>query len=102
MIFTVLTIVVCGLQRCECGNCGLDLLVKPEECHCCMEIQQCRNKMFEYEDEENEKCILEHPGFKDICLNEYVLEIAALGLKTKGRRNYASTVFKEDEKMRSE
>ena len=61
VIFTVLTIVVCELRRCECGNCSLDLLVKPEECRCCMEIQQCRNKMFEYEDGKNEKCILEHP-----------------------------------------
>ena len=32
--------------RCECGNCSLDLLVKHEECRCCMEIQACRDKMF--------------------------------------------------------
>ena len=62
--------------RCECGNCSL-------------------------ETEESSKCIREHPGFNEICLNEWVLEHAALGLKTKGRRNYAS-VFQEGQKTRAE
>ena len=87
--------------RCECGNCSLDLLVKHEECRCCMEIQACRDKMFRFETEESSKCIREHRGFNEICLNEWVLEHAALGLKTKGRRNYAS-VFQEGQKTRAE
>ena len=31
------------------------------------------------------QCITHHPGFQDVCLNRWVLEIAALGLQTKGR-----------------
>ena len=73
-------------------------MVKPEECRCCMEIEQCRHKMFDHEDGESQKCILDHPGFNDVCLNEWVLETASLGLKTKGRRNYAS-VFRENQKV---
>ena len=64
-------------------------MVKPEECRCCMETEQC-HKMFDHEDGESQKCISDHPGFNDVCLNEWVLETASLGLKTKGRRNYAS------------
>ncbi|XP_028419305.1 uncharacterized protein LOC114545162 [Dendronephthya gigantea] len=86
---------------CECGNCSLDMIVKPEECRCCMEISQCRDKMYEHEDEGHQKCIVDHPGFNDVCLNEWVLEIASLGLKTKGHRNYNS-VFREGQKTRAE
>ena len=72
--------------RCECGNCAIDLLAKPEESRCCMEIQGCRDQMFPFETDESDKCIMEHP---------------ALSLKTKGRRNYAS-VFREGQKTRAE
>ena len=51
---------LCCFDRCECGHCTLDLVVNPQECCCCMEIvQQCRDKMYQYEDEER-KCILDH------------------------------------------
>lgn len=43
--------------------------------------------MFEYENGENKKYVLDHPGFHDVCLNEWVPDIASLGLKTKNRRN---------------
>ncbi len=55
-----------------------------------MEIQACRDKMYRFETEEESKCIREHPGFNEIVLNEWVLEHAALGLKTKGHKSYAS------------
>ena len=63
-----------------------------------MEIEQCHDKMYQYEDEER-KCILDHPGFNEVCLNEFVLGAASLGLKTKGHRNYAS-VFRDGQKTR--
>ena len=36
-----------------------------------------------------------------VCLNEFVLQAALLGLKTKGHRSYAS-VFREGQKTLSE
>ena len=77
------------------------MIVKPEECRCCMEIDRCRDKMYEHEDEGSRKCIIDHPGFTDICLKEWVLQIASLGLKTTGHRNYNS-VFQEGQKTRAE
>ena len=71
------------------------------ECRCCMEIEQCGEKIYEYEHENTRKCIIDHPGFADVCLNEFVLDIASLGLKTKSHRNYAS-VYRERQKTRSE
>ena len=66
-----------------------------------MEIEQCREKMYEYENENSRKCVMDHPGFTDVCLNEFVLDAASLGLKTKSHRNYAS-VYREGQKTRSE
>ena len=56
--------------------------------------------MYPYEDNK-EMCILDHPGFNEVCLNEFVLETASLGLKTKAHQNYAS-VFREGQKTRAE
>ena len=66
-----------------------------------MEIQAGRDTMFRFETEEKSKCIKEHPGFNKICLNEWVQENAAVGLKTKGHRSYAS-VFRQGQKTRTE
>ncbi|XP_046852960.1 uncharacterized protein LOC124446177 [Xenia sp. Carnegie-2017] len=85
---------------CECGHCSLDLVVNPQECRCCMELEQCRGKMNQFEVDER-KCILDHPGFNEVCLNEFVLQAASLGLKTKGHRSYA-TVFRDGQKTREE
>ncbi|CAB4027084.1 Hypothetical predicted protein [Paramuricea clavata] len=65
---------------------GLNVViaVNPDVCRCCMEIDQCRHKMYEYEeDESNRKCILDHPGFDEVCLNEFVLEAVSSGLKNQ-------------------
>ena len=58
-------------------------------------------KMLEYEHENNRKSLIDHPGFTDVCLNEFVLNTASLGLKTKSHRSYAS-VYREGQKTRSE
>ena len=65
-----------------------------------MEIPACRDKMYPFETEEVSKYIKEHPGFNEIVLNEWVLEHAALGLKTKGHQTYASV--QQGQKTRSE
>ncbi|XP_068684941.1 uncharacterized protein [Montipora foliosa] len=37
-----------------------------------------------------DQCITLHPGFHDVCLNRWVLEIASLALKTKAGKSYRS------------
>ena len=51
-----------------------------------MEMDRCREEMEELEKEDD--CITLHPGFNDVCLNRWVLETAAIGLKTKANKSY--------------
>ena len=53
---------------------------KAEECQCYKEIDRCAEVMGKIG---RKRTITLHPGFRDVCLNKYVLEVASLGLKTK-------------------
>lgn len=75
---------------CFCSNCSVDLATKAEECQCCQEIDRCGEVMEEFGDPK--RCITLHPGFHDVCLSKHVLEVAALGLKTKSGKSY-KTLF---------
>lgn len=77
-------------DRCLCSNCSVDLATKAEECQCCQEIDRCGEVMEEFGDPK--RCITLHPGFQDVCLSKHVLEVAALGLKTKSGKSY-KTLF---------
>ena len=35
-------------------------------------------------------CITLHPGFESVCLNRHVLEVAALGLKTRAGKSHTT------------
>ena len=59
---------------------------KAEECQCCKEMDRCAEVMGKIGREED--CITLHPGFRDVCLNKYVLEVASLGPKTKVAKSY--------------
>ena len=72
--------------RCFCSNCSVDFTTKPEECQCCREIYRCGEVMERFGD--TSQCITLHPGFHNVCLNQHVLEVAALGLKTKSGKSY--------------
>ncbi len=37
-----------------------------------------------------DECITVHPGFQSVCLNRWVLGTAAIGLKTKQNKSYAT------------
>ena len=50
---------------------------------------RCHEKMEESELED--KCIVDHPGFEVGCLNNWLLEIASVGLKTRSKRSYYGT-----------
>ena len=55
--------------------------------------------MGEFGDED--KCITLHPGFHDVCLNKFVLEIAALSLKTKAGKSYR-TIYAQGQRSEAE
>ncbi|KAK3744270.1 hypothetical protein QZH41_019936 [Actinostola sp. cb2023] len=78
---------------CKCSNCTLDLVVKCDECRCCMEVDRCREKMEEIDEEES--CIIDHVAFTNVCLDTWVLEVAGIGLKTKAKRSYTAMLDRE-------
>ena len=47
------------------------------------------------------QCITLHPGFQDVCLNQHVLEVVALGLKTKPGKSYRA-LYDQGPKTQSE
>ena len=85
--------------RCFCSNCSVALATKAEECQCCQEIDRCSEVMeqFGYP----KRCITLHPGFKEVCLSKHVLEVAALGLKTKSGKTY-KTMFLQGQRTEEE
>ena len=46
-------------------------------------------------------CITLHPGFQDVCLNRWVLEVASLNLKTKAVKSYRA-IFNQGRQTESE
>lgn len=43
------------------------------ECACCRELEAVARVM---EDQGVETCIIDHPGFQSVCLDEWVLNVA--------------------------
>ena len=85
---------ILSFDRCSCSRCSVLLVTKAEECHCCQEIDRCAEIMAEIDQEG--KCITLHPGFRDVCLNKYVLEVASLGLKAKSGKSYKTLLAQEN------
>lgn len=77
---------ILSFGRCSCSCSSVLLVAKAEECQCCHDIDRCGEIMAEIDQEG--QCITLHPGFLDVCLNKYVLEVASLGLKTKSGKSY--------------
>ena len=75
--------------RCCCWNCSLEGVVKRSERWCFMEVIKCREKMEEAADQ-GQDCVTLHPGFDTVCLNQWVLHAAAIGLKTKSNKLYTT------------
>ena len=75
--------------RCSCSNCSVSLVTKTQECICCKEIDRCEEVMEEAIGDRT-VCITLHPGFESVCLNRHVLEVAALGLKTRAGKSYTT------------
>ena len=77
--------------RCLCSNCSLEHAVNFQECWCCMEIDKCRDEM-ELADAAGR--ITSHPGYEEVCLNEFVLRATSVGLKTMSKISYL-TMFQQ-------
>lgn len=84
---------------CKCSQCSTEAVTKAEECICCKEIDRVGEVMSQVDLED--QCITFHPGFSDVCLNRWVLEIASLALKTKAGKSYR-TLFSQGLKSESE
>ena len=74
---------------CRCSNCSVSLVTKAQECICSKEIDRCEEVMEEAIGDRT-VCITHHPGFESVCLNRHVLEVAAMGLKTRIGKSYTT------------
>lgn len=72
--------------RCSCGNCTP--MSTARECVCCHEVEKV--KML-FEELEDIKCIIDHPGFPAACLNTYVLQIAYYQYRQQYREDIADS-----------
>ena len=65
---------------------------KSKECFCCSEIHRCVEKLEAVADDGElpQICITSHPGFQSCCPDEWVLEIAAIGLQTRKNRRHTA------------
>ena len=81
------------------SHCSTEAVTKAEECICCKEIDRVGELMSQVDLED--QCITLLPGFHDVCLNRWVLEIASLALKTKAGKSYR-TLFSQGIKSESE
>ena len=70
----------------------MEFVVQHEERRCSMEIDRCRERMAQVE--KDEECVSWRPGFESVCLNRWVLETAAIEVKTKQKKAY-TTLFAE-------
>eukprot|EP00057_Strongylocentrotus_purpuratus_P000404 XP_001175945.2 PREDICTED: uncharacterized protein LOC752337 [Strongylocentrotus purpuratus] len=60
---------------CSCNG-GCEAMPTARESVCCKEVEKVIKKMDEYMENNNLKCITEHPGFRTVCLDEHVLDVA--------------------------
>lgn len=80
--------------RCKCGRCNLQYLQNPKEFQCCAEIDKCgvpipRNGYQRGGKQCN--CVTLHPGFSQVCLQRWSLQLAADKYKTKNKTKYHQT-----------
>lgn len=59
-----------SLFRCQCGNCAS--MATFRECVCCKEIAPMAAMI----ESMSVPCIIQHPGFRTVCLDIYVLQTA--------------------------
>ena len=63
-----------------------------EECRCCTEMEECMQKASSYSQDNSEQvnCVTEHPGFDEVCLKQWVVEVAGISLRNKNGKRYTT------------
>ena len=83
--------------RCSCGKCSTTLLQNPNECLCCQDIEQCVESLSDkwvLEDLQTApECITLHPAFGTVCLDRWLLRLAAGKYTTIDKKRYLQTTF---------
>ena len=86
--------------RCNCGECSSEYLQNLNEFQCCLEIEECveclSSEMVIEEVGTKPKCVTQHPGFGQVCLQKWSLRLAAdkYKTKTKTKQSIARLVWK--------
>ena len=77
----------------------LELLQNSMECQCCREIPRCLDSLNSdlvlKEVKEPPECIVEHPGFRSVCLDRWSLRQAAAKYLMIDGRKYRQTGLEE-------
>ena len=80
------------LFRCKCGGCKSEYLQNPNEFQCCLEIEECveclSSQIVVEEVGTKPKCVTQHPGFRQVCLQKWSLRLAADKYKTRNKTKY--------------
>jgi hypothetical protein len=68
-----------------------------EECRCCTEMEECMQKVSSYSQDNSEQvnCVIEHPGFDEVSLKQWVLEVAGISLKNRNGKRTQHFLIKE-------
>lgn len=86
-------------SRCTCGNCNVEMLQNPRECQCCREIPKCvealSSELVLREVVTPPECIIQHPGFRSVCIDRWSLRQAAGKYRTMERKKYKQTGLEE-------
>ena len=83
-----------------CGNCNTERLQNAKECYCCREIEKAVQFIEELDSHDKKSvdkviCVTNHPGFPAVCLNRWLLELAADMFKTHDGHRYHQIRTKE-------
>ena len=76
--------------RCTCGSC--QIMNSINECVCCQEIDKmvdtCQSIVSDGDSDCPPQCITQHPGYKPVCTNKYILRTAWTQYKQQYRNAY--------------
>ncbi|XP_065062191.1 uncharacterized protein LOC135689016 [Rhopilema esculentum] len=80
---------------CTCGHCHIEKLSTAKECQCCRELEAvatCFSDERVFDDvDEVPRCIIQHPGFSEVCLAKCSLRHLADKYRTKENVKYRKT-----------
>eukprot|EP00795_Rhopilema_esculentum_P003606 gene3606-13025_t len=80
---------------CTCGHCHIEKLSTAKECQCCRELEAVATSLSDervFDDvDEVPRCIIQHPGFSELCLAKCSLRHLADKYRTEENVKYRKT-----------